>query len=224
MRSKACLLDPSGCLVLTCLSLPLNGTPGFDDNIFCTTWFINVSQLPPPLLNSNNNWKIICNTREKNDYSRLTEQWRISVSFSNKIFTEDLFCPECTSGQWRYCWKQTLQLCVCVKNSDKYASEDENNHIRETDWVVVSLYWRSGPVFLFIWQCDIGVCMAIRMRLRRWAGVGLYIVLQARAGSMDFTWSTTGGHWRVSDSKRYDLIYVQVTPGAVWRPMHRWWG
>lgn len=175
MRSKACLLDPSGCLVFTCLSLPLNRIPVFDDNMFCSTWFINISQLLSLLLNSNNSRKIICNTREENDYTRLTEWWCISVSFSNKIFTEDLFGPEYTSGQWRYCWKQTSQLCVCVcmKNSDKYASEDENNQIRETDWVVVSLYWGSGPVFLCIWHRDIGVCMARRMRLRRLAGVGL---------------------------------------------------
>lgn len=68
-----------------------------------------------------------------------------------------------------------------------------------------------------MWQCDSGICMTRNTKLKRWTGVGLYTALQAWAGSIDFTWSTTGGQWRVSSSKRCDLIYVQVIPAAMWR-------
>lgn len=205
MRSEACLLGPSGCLVLTRLSLPLNRTPGFDDNIFCTTWLINVSQL----LNSNNNRKIICNTREENDYTTLTERWCICVSFSNKIFTGDLFGLEYTSGQWRSCWKQTLQLCVSMKNSDKYASEDENTRDWEDDGLFILEIRTSLSVYLTMWHWALH---GQKVRLRRRAGVGLYIVLQARAGSMDFTWSMTGGHWRVSDLRAMIWFMSRLPP------------
>lgn len=114
-------------------------------------------------------------------------------------------------------------VCVCMKNAIKYASESENNGIWGSDWVVISLYWGSGPVSLHMWQCDIGICVTRRMRLRGWTELGLHTALQARAGSMDFTWSTTAEHWRVSSNKRYELIYIQVTSDAVWRLVCRRW-
>lgn len=108
-------------------------------------------------------------------------------------------------------------VCVCVWRMVISMLQSKNNMIRGSDWVVISLYWGSGPVSLHMRQCDIGICVTRRMRLRRWTEVGLHTALQARAGSMDFTWGTTADHWRVSSNKRYELIYIQVTSGAVWR-------
>ena len=68
----------------------------------------------------------------------LTGIWPISFHFFNRVFIEDILCPGYTSGQWRYCCKQTDGGAWWAA-----VHGDTKSRIRPSDFMTHDVYVRA---------------------------------------------------------------------------------